>query len=236
MRAGVLVVAMAVVLTTIACRKDEVPPPADGGSTGGASGGGGGAGGGGGISTGDAGLKWFTTCGDPVCPAPGFDAHRAMPDVAPCTTEQVGQPCATKDQVCDPHGDCNQALRCADHDPKTQTGGCPISSRRYKADITYLDAGERLRIADDLGKLRLARYKYKDDPQGRPHLGFILEDAPDVAAADLPHERVDLYGYLSMVVATLQTQREQLEAQAREIARLRKRLDQARGSQARDPR
>jgi hypothetical protein len=220
----------------------------DGGTGGGAGSGTGGAGTGGagtgGVGTGgaggttdaasgsggartDAGLMWFTTCGDPVCHM-GPDAHRAMPDVAPCSTEQAGQPCTTKDQRCDPGGDCNETLRCTDHDPKMQPGGCPISSRRFKAEIVYLTEHDRLKIADDLARLRLARYKYRDDPANRPHLGFILEDAPNSPAADLDRERVDLYAYVSMVVAALQTQSQTLQAQQKEIEALRSELTRLR--------
>jgi hypothetical protein len=205
---------------------------AGGGGAGGGVSGGGGAGGAGtgGVAGGDGGLTWFTTCGDPVCRGAGEDAHRAMPDVAPCTTQAAGQPCTTKDELCDPRGQCNEALRCSDHDPKMQPGGCPISSRRFKTEIAYVSDGERLQISEEVAKLRLARYKYKDDPGGRPHLGFILEDAPDSPAADMQRERVDLYAYLSMVVATLQTQRQQLDSQKQELGLLRGELMRLRKS------
>jgi hypothetical protein len=213
-------------LGLVACRNSDVPGGglSDAGAGGGSAGGGGAAGGGaagGGAGGADAGLTWFTTCGDPVCRGAGEDAHREMPDVPPCTVQRAGQPCSTLGAQCDPRGDCNEALRCTDHDPKTQPGGCPISSRRFKTDISYLGSRDRLRLADEIGQLRLARYKYRDDPRGRLHLGFVLEDAPTVPAADLPHERVDLYAYVSMVVAAVQAQRDQLEVQRKELARLR---------------
>ena len=197
---------------------------AGGGAGGGVVGGGGASGAGGGGASGDAGLTWFTTCGDPVCRGAGEDAGREIPDVAPCTTQQAGQPCSSKDQLCDPRGACHEALRCSDHDPKMQPGGCPISSRRFKADITYLGTRELARISEQVGQLRLARYRYKDDPAGHPHLGFILEDSPTSPAADPQRERVDLYAYLSMVVAALQTQNQKLEVQRKELDLLRREL------------
>jgi hypothetical protein len=241
MRSGLAATMVMAWLALGACRNSDVPgagisdaTAAGGGSAagGGAAGGGGaaaggGADGGGGAAAGgggagaDGGLTWFTTCGDPVCRGGGEDAHREIPDVHPCTVERAGQPCSTRDQRCDPHGDCNEVLRCTDRDPKLQPGGCAISSRRFKTDINYLNARDRLRLADEIGQLRLARYKYRDDPRGRLHLGFVLEDAPTVPAADLPNERVDLYAYVSMVVAALQAQRDQLDAQSKELARLR---------------
>jgi hypothetical protein len=211
-----------VLLVTVACWAltachDDVPDSRmDGGGTGGTSGA-------------DAGLTWFTTCGDPVCR--GADAHREMPDVAPCTTQMAGRPCTVRDEFCDPRGECNEALRCSDHDPKMQPGGCPISSRRFKTEITYVKEQELRHIAEQVGKLRLAHYRYKDGPAGPPHLGFIIEDAPDSPAADLARERVDLYAYLSMTVAALQTQQQQLRDQARQLAQLRRRLQQVRQQQ-----
>jgi hypothetical protein len=232
MRAALIgMVASVVVLGLGGCPKDDDGPPGapDSGTAGGGGGGGAGTGG---VAGGDGGLTWFTTCGDPVCRGAGEDAHREMPDVAPCTTQVAGQPCTTKDQLCDPRGQCNEALRCSDHDPKMQPGGCPISSRRFKTEIAYLTESERLQIAAEVAKLRLARYKYKDDPAGHPHLGFILEDAPGSPAADLQRERVDLYAYLSMVVAALQTQRQQLDLQNKELGLLRGELRRLRRSPA----
>jgi hypothetical protein len=109
-----------------------------------------------------------------------------------------------------------------------QRGGCPISSRRFKTEIAYVNERDRRQISDEVAKLRVARYKCTDDPTGHPHLGFILEDAPSTPAADVQRERVDLYAYLSMVVAALQTQREQLDSQRREIEVLRSELKRIR--------
>jgi hypothetical protein len=231
MRSTVFGLGLAVsALVFVACAKSDDGAGPNGGSGGSNSGGAGGGGG----SVGDGGLTWFTTCGDPVCRTE--DAHREMPDVRPCTTQQAGQPCTTKDDLCDPQSACNEALRCSDHDPKMQTGGCPISSRRWKADIAYLTAHDRQEIAEQVARFKLARYKYKDDPAGHPHLGFILEDAPDSPAADLDRERVDLYAYLSMVVASLQTQRQTLQAQTREIEALRSEIRRMQRPHATSPR
>ena len=240
MRAALLgVVASLAVFGLGGCPK-ETDAPADsgtmgsgggGGHAGGGAGGGGHAGGGaGGTAGADGGLTWFTTCGDPVCRGDGEDAHRPMPDVAPCTTQAAGQPCTTKDELCDPRGSCNEALRCSDHDPKMQPGGCPISSRRFKTGIAYISERDRREISEEVNKLKLARYKYKDDPAGHGHLGFILEDSPGSPAADLQRERVDLYAYLSMVVAALQTQRQQLDLQQKELGLLRNELSRLRKS------
>jgi hypothetical protein len=76
-------------------------------------------------------------------------------------------------------------------------------------------------LHDETLRLQLATYNYKPeaaDP-GPRHLGFIIEDTPPATpAVGWSRERVDMYGYLSMVVATMQVQE-------REIAELRHELD-----------
>jgi hypothetical protein len=176
-------------------------------------------------ASGGGALAWYATCGDPVCgPA---DAGRPT-GVDACTTERVGERCTTKDQQCDPGSGCGTLLRCTDRDPKLQPGGCPISSRRFKADIRYLTAEDRRAIADELAALKLARYHYTADPQSRPRLGFIIEDAPHSPAVELDRDQVDLYAYVSMVVAALQDERRAREAQATELERLRAEVAQLR--------
>jgi hypothetical protein len=102
-------------------------------------------------------------------------------------------------------------------------GGCPISSRKYKDEIQYVDNAALQQLHDETIGIRLATYNYKAqvaDPNPK-HLGFIIEDRPPQSSAvDWSHERVDLYGYLSMVVATMQVQE-------KEIAELRRQLELA---------
>jgi hypothetical protein len=107
---------------------------------------------------------------------------------------------------------------------------CPISSRKYKDDIQYVDAAGLQQLHDETLGIRLATYNYKPQvADANPkHLGFIIEDRPPQSpAVDWSHERVDLYGYLSMVVATMQVQE-------REIAELRRQLSSAQ-SRAQEP-
>jgi hypothetical protein len=100
---------------------------------------------------------------------------------------------------------------------------CPISSRNFKDDIRYVDSAGLQELHDETLGIRIATYNYKPqvaDP-GPTHLGFIIEDRPPRSSAvDWSHDRVDLYGYLSMVVATMQIQE-------KEIAELRQELDLA---------
>jgi hypothetical protein len=184
-------------------------------------------------STGDTGLHWFTTCGAPVCRAEKDGAVAtdggAVADggVVPCVTERAGDMCTAGDATCDPGLGCDVLLRCTDKDPKVQTGGCPISRRAAKRDIAYLDAEAKAGLVQELRRLRLARYRYRDAPD-KQHLGFIIDDVPNGSAVDGPRDQIDLYSYLSMTVAALQEEMARVDAQAREIAELRQRLDAVR--------
>ena len=52
--------------------------------------------------------------------------------------------------------------------------------------------------------------------------GFIIEDQPQSLSVDRGHDRVDMYGYVSMIVAAMQVQE-------KEIASLRKELEETKG-------
>lgn len=166
----------------------------------------------------DAGtLQWYTTCGDPVCRPD--DAGSCVPDSKACPA--VGSTCTTKGQTCnDCTRGCGVELVCDDHDPKGGTGGCPISSRKFKENIGYLQADDLARLHDEAMKVRLATYNYKNG-YGTPyetHLGFIIEDQPQSLSVDRGHDRVDLYGYLSMILATTQVQQKEIEELRQKVA------------------
>lgn len=72
-----------------------------------------------------------------------------------------------------------------------------------------------------LQSLRLATYRYRQAPSGAPpRLGIILEDNEQGIWVDGANDRVDVYGYASLAVATLQLQQRQLTAMQAEIDRL----------------
>jgi hypothetical protein len=100
--------------------------------------------------------------------------------------------------------------------------GGPGSSIEVKKDVQYLDAAARARIAAETMGIKLATYKYKTDAEGREHLGFILEDSPNVPAADMGRKEVDLYAYASMVLATVQQQQQEIATLKAEVERLKK--------------
>jgi hypothetical protein len=107
---------------------------------------------------------------------------------------------------------------------------CPISRRAAKRDIRPVSAGEMSRLYDELRRIQLDTYRYRDQPDASPRrLGFIIDDTAAPEAIDPSGDRVDLYGYLSMAVGAVQIQ-------AREIEELKARLRAVEGSCARPAR
>lgn len=99
---------------------------------------------------------------------------------------------------------------------------CPLSSRRAKRDIVYLNDQESERIAQATLRTRLATYEYTDPAlRGSRRLGFILEDpTTHPYARDPDVSVVDMYGYSSMLLATVQSQQRQIEQLQREVRAL----------------
>jgi hypothetical protein len=163
-------------------------------------------------------LTWHATCGLPVCPAD--PPPLGLPA---CTTdEKAGAPCSTNGQQCDAMLGCGAKLECADHQLDKM---CPISQRAAKQDIRYVTNDDLRRLAAEVEKIRLTTYTYKDPSRGSDeHLGFIIDDNPESAAVYPNHQRVDLYGYTSMAVATLQVQRQQIDTQQRQLDELQREL------------
>jgi hypothetical protein len=166
--------------------------------------------------------KWFATCGDPACQSPDPDD----PAIPNCTTEQAGASCDKAGAKCEIPGDsCGASLLCTNEDPTTN--GCPISRVRHKDGISYLDDKELGAVRDELLRMKLARWHYKQEPVGaRSHLGFLIDDQP-ASDAVLPNgEQVDLYGYTSMATATIQLQQKQIDKLERELEALKKSVSQ----------
>jgi hypothetical protein len=167
----------------------------------------------------DAGaLRRYLTCGDPVCR--GYTAGSGAPL---CTTEKAGDACSVDGQQCDPKSDCNALLVCASSDPTMRPGGCPISRARYKRDIHYLEPADLTHYRDELLAMKLATWRYKHDP-AKQRLGFLIDDNEGSVAVDGQRDLVDLYGYTSLAVATIQLQAQQIAALESELAALKKGL------------
>jgi hypothetical protein len=65
-------------------------------------------------------LKWYRTCGDPVC-----RGHEVDPNIPACSTQKAGDGCTRQGDQCDPVDPCNVRLVCTGSDPTQQPGGCP---------------------------------------------------------------------------------------------------------------
>ena len=171
-----------------------------------------------------AGCRYYLTCGWPVCPIP------APPTGAPpCTTQELGAPCSERGERCDPGSTCGETLLCTDRDP-TQPS-CPISRRRFKDGVSYLDDAERGRLRAELMRIRLATYHYRwENSCTAEHLGFIIDDLGKSPAVSPDGMTVDLYGYASMAVAAIQAQEREIAALKGEVAALRHELDERKSS------
>ena len=163
---------------------------------------------------------WYTSCGDPVC-----SGHTEQEGMALCDTETPGDQCSDEGRQCDPVNLCNAVLVCATADPKTQPAGCPKSRKETKTDIRYLDVDELKKIHKELMAIRLAKWRYKNEvPTPKARLGFIIEDIEPSVAANSERDRVDLYSFASMAVASVQHQDKELTALKKEVAALKKML------------
>lgn len=112
-------------------------------------------------------------------------------------------------------------------------GNCPISVRAAKTEIRYADSAELAALGRELLATRLATYRYRGATSDRRQLGFIIDDGAPAhgIAGDARH--VDLYGYVSLAVAALQTQAREVDGLRSEIASLRARLEALEAGKAR---
>jgi hypothetical protein len=103
---------------------------------------------------------------------------------------------------------------------EVQDGGpCPVSTRTAKKNIHYLTDTEVRSVALQTQGLRLASYEYRDPALGRgPKLGIIIEDAPAAPAVDGERRMVDVYGFASMLLATVQEQERRIAELERRCA------------------
>ena len=131
-----------------------------------------------------------------------------------------GAPCNNEGALCDPGIGCGVNLVCARQSPVGRWG-CPRSRRRYKRDINYLSREELSRYHDEIMNMRLATWRYRNVPNDREHLGFIIEDVEPSLSVDSSHDRVDVYGFTSMAVAALQVQSQRIEELERTVRALR---------------
>lgn len=179
-------------------------------------------------ASGDAGCaQYLTDTCDGGCPADSV-----------CVTHTVGpgtvggcfptSQCGGGQSVCECIGACacpGPNNSCEQGNGGARCTGGPVSRREFKTDIAYVDEEQRASLASEALSTRLAEYRYKAEPVGhKRHLGFIIDDLPPSSPAvqgDRTH--VDLYGYTSMLLATVQEQQKQIDELKKQVAALKKR-------------
>jgi len=104
-------------------------------------------------------------------------------------------------------------------------GMCPISRREVKQEIRYLDPGEVARLGEELLATRLATYRYRGATGERRQLGFIIDDGAPAHGIAEDRAHVDLYGYVSLAVATLQVQAREIDGLRADLEALRAQVE-----------
>lgn len=174
-------------------------------------------------------IKWpVVTCQGPLewkCTIPNPDPK------CPYLQPHINTACPNEGQFCDYGCEHDVSRQCTGGKwvEASRPSGCPISTRKAKKDIRYLDGKHRAEMASGALSLRLATYRYRAPMLGhRTHLGFIIEDSPNSPAADMEKQQVDLYSYTSMVLALAQQQQKELRALRKEVERLRAKVAKSR--------
>jgi hypothetical protein len=99
-----------------------------------------------------------------------------------------------------------------------EDGQCPESSRAAKRNIHYIAPNERQQLAKEVLDVKLASYRYRDPAKPGQKLGFILEDHPTASFSG--DGRVDLYAYMSAVVALVQEQQSEIDRLTKQVKAL----------------
>lgn len=165
------------------------------------------------------------------------DTQREDPSVSLCEdlNAEDGSDCDVVDETCV----LTQAFTCASlgegqrssevlltcrSEPYAEDVGmmCPRSSRSVKKAIVYVDGAERRDLAKQILDVKLARYHYADPKKPGRKLGYILEDLPKASFSRGNH--VDIYAYLSAVVALTQEQQAEIDRLTQEIQALKTQL------------
>ena len=159
-------------------------------------------------------LQYYSSCGDPACE--GYNGP--IEGLSACGEVLEGDSCSEEGAECDLENVCNQKLICAAEDPAQE---CPVSKAKYKHEIEYLSRSKARDIAGELKNMKIAEWKYKTDSNDRKaRLGFLIDDNMNSPAVHANGERVDLYGYISMAVVTIQQQQAQIDALEKRVIEL----------------
>ncbi len=167
-----------------------------------------------------------TTCASP-CPSGTFCLKASGPTQVDLGCTPIPPEC-NGTATCSCMADCfcppNNINQCTAGQGFLMCDNGAVSRREYKTDISYVDDAERVALADEALNTRLAEYRYKTDPETTPrHLGFIIDDMPATSrAVQADKTHVDLYGYTSMLLATVQEQQKQIDDLKKQVDALQK--------------
>jgi hypothetical protein len=171
----------------------------------------------------DASIGDFPAC--PDCPTGWVCVHKPAGGAEEAYCVHIPECCGGVPS-CECMGACACAplyyRGCVSSSPTDIQCDGPISVRAAKADVRYLTDEERASLAARALSVPLAAYRYRFEATTHPrHLGFIIDNQPRdsfAVAADGAH--VDLYGYASMLLATIQHQQSTIDELRDRVARL----------------
>ncbi len=164
-------------------------------------------------------LNWEDSHGTKKCSELGLSLNN------PC--DEDGLKCIDKAAVKCKDGSAAKSflyLLCLKEKPSSDMAGCPVSRAETKTEISYLSTDKKNKLASEILNVKLATYEYKPgqgDGLTGQQLGFIINDNPDSVMV-MNGQRVNLYAYISAVVATVQAQQKKIEALEKELQSLKK--------------
>jgi hypothetical protein len=133
--------------------------------------------------------------------------------------------CAAGQLCCDVEGPVGGIVQC--HTPTADQPTCPqgcaplcVSDRNAKHVVGAVDARE---VLDQVSRLPLARWRYRDEPDGVQHLGPMAQDFRSVLGLgdrDTAYHAVDAHG---VTIAAIQALRAMLDEQSKRIDALERR-------------
>ena len=162
---------------------------------------------------------------NPIARSPCSGDAPSTRGLAPCASLSIvrGQSCRANAPSCYVGTTCDDGrhvagefLVCVDTPP----GRCTTrSSKQFKRDVHYLTAKDLETVVHQVQALRLATFRYNDQPGGDPRLGFLIEDAPSAPFVSTDGRLVDLYALLASSIAALQAQDKRIRALEQQLER-----------------
>ncbi len=175
---------------------------------------------------GGGGLSYFSDCSltHPVARDPCSGTPASDRGLASCAARGVarGQGCGASSPSCYVTQSCQDGrqviadyLVCVD---KAPSRCLTRSSRRYKNDVQYLTRAQVQDLARLIERLPLATFRYDDQGDDPPRLGFLTEDAPAAPFVSQDGRTVDLYALLAASIAAIQSQDARIRALEEQVS------------------